>query len=321
MVEIGWKTHVLGEGRMFNSAKEAIETYRSEGGFTDQFLPAFVIAENGKAVGTIEDNDAVVLFNFRGDRALELSRAFEEEKFTKFDRVRRPKVFYAGMLQYDGDLRIPTNFLVTPPKIKHTLSEYLVANKIRQYAVSETQKYGHVTYFWNGNRTEKFDDALETFVEIKSDVLPFEQRPWMQCAQITDTLIDALNSGNYDFLRCNYPNGDMVGHTGNYEATIIGVESVDLQLKRVYDAVQAANGILIVTADHGNADEMYEKSKDPKATPKAKTSHTLNKVPLIITGADVTLKEGDFGLANIAATVTELLELEPDPIWLESVIK
>ncbi len=321
MVEIGWKTHVLGEGRMFNSAKEAIETYRSEGGFTDQFLPAFVIAENGKAVGTIEDNDAVVLFNFRGDRALELSRAFEEEKFTKFDRVRRPKVFYAGMLQYDGDLKIPTNFLVTPPKIKHTLSEYLVANKIRQYAVSETQKYGHVTYFWNGNRTEKFDDALETFVEIKSDVLPFEQRPWMQCAQITDTLIDALNSGNFDFLRCNYPNGDMVGHTGNYEATIIGVESVDLQLKRVYDAVQAANGILIVTADHGNADEMYEKSKDPKATPKAKTSHTLNKVPLIITGADVTLKEGDFGLANIAATVTELLELEPDPIWLESVIK
>jgi 2,3-bisphosphoglycerate-independent phosphoglycerate mutase len=321
MVEIGWKTHVLGEGRSFASAKEAIETYRAEGGFTDQFLPAFVIAENGKPVGTIEDHDGVVLFNFRGDRALEISRAFEEDKFTKFDRVRRPDVYYAGMLQYDGDLQIPTKYLVTPPHITHTLSEYLVARGVSQYAVSETQKYGHVTYFWNGNRTEKFDDELETFVEIKSDVLPFEQRPWMQCAQITDTLIAALNTGKYTFLRCNYPNGDMVGHTGNYEATIIGVESVDLQIKRLYDAVEAVNGIMIITADHGNADEMYEKSKDPTAPPKAKTSHTLNKVPLIITGADVELKEGKFGLANIAATVTDLLGFDPDPIWLESVIK
>jgi 2,3-bisphosphoglycerate-independent phosphoglycerate mutase len=321
MVEIGWKTHVLGEGRSFATAREAIETYRKEGGFTDQFLPAFVISEKGKPVGTIEDHDALVLFNFRGDRALEISRAFEEDKFTKFDRKRRPSVFYAGMLQYDGDLQIPTNYLVTPPHIKHTLSEYLVAHGVSQYAVSETQKYGHVTYFWNGNRTEKFNDDLETFVEIKSDVLPFEQRPWMQCAQITDTLILALQSGKYDFLRCNYPNGDMVGHTGNYEATIIGVESVDLQLKRVYDAVEAVGGILIITADHGNADEMYEKSKDPKAAPKAKTSHTLNKVPLIITGADIEMKEGSFGLANIASTVTELLGLTPDPIWLESVIK
>jgi 2,3-bisphosphoglycerate-independent phosphoglycerate mutase len=321
MVEIGWQTHVLGEGRSFATAREAIETYRKEGGFTDQFLPAFVISEKGKPVGTIEDHDALVLFNFRGDRALEISRAFEEDKFTKFDRKRRPSVFYAGMLQYDGDLQIPTNYLVTPPHIKHTLSEYLVAHGVSQYAVSETQKYGHVTYFWNGNRTEKFDDELETFVEIKSDVLPFEQRPWMQCAQITDTLIQALQSGKYDFLRCNYPNGDMVGHTGNYEATIIGVESVDLQLKRVYDAVEAVGGILIITADHGNADEMYEKSKDPKAAPKAKTSHTLNKVPLIITGADIEMKEGNFGLANIASTVTELLGLTPDPIWLESVIK
>jgi 2,3-bisphosphoglycerate-independent phosphoglycerate mutase len=321
MVEIGWKTHVLGEGRSFATAREAIETYRKEGAFTDQFLPAFVISEKGKPVGTIEDHDALVLFNFRGDRALEISRAFEEDKFTKFDRKRRPSVFYAGMLQYDGDLQIPTNYLVTPPHIKHTLSEYLVAHGVSQYAVSETQKYGHVTYFWNGNRTEKFNDDLETFVEIKSDVLPFEQRPWMQCAQITDTLILALQSGKYDFLRCNYPNGDMVGHTGNYEATIIGVESVDLQLKRVYDAVEAVGGILIITADHGNADEMYEKSKDPKAAPKAKTSHTLNKVPLIITGADIEMKEGSFGLANIASTVTELLGLTPDSIWLESVIK
>ena len=321
MVELGWKTHILGEGRSFASAKEAIETYRNEGGFTDQFLPAFVVAKNGKPVGTIEDHDGVVLFNFRGDRALEISKALEEDNFTKFDRKRRPDVYYAGMLQYDGDLQIPTKYLVTPPHIKHTLSEYLVAAGVSQYAISETQKYGHVTYFWNGNRTEKFDDSLETFVEIKSDVLPFEQRPWMQCGQITDTLIDAINSGKYRFLRCNYPNGDMVGHTGNYQATIIGVESVDLQLKRLYDAVEAVNGIMIITADHGNADEMYEKSKDHSVAPKAKTAHTLNKVPLIITGANIAMKEGSFGLANVASSVTELLGLTPDPIWLESVIK
>jgi 2,3-bisphosphoglycerate-independent phosphoglycerate mutase len=225
------------------------------------------------------------------------------------------------MLQYDGDLQIPAKFLVAPPKIKNTLSERLVAKKVNQYAISETQKYGHVTYFWNGNRTEKFDDELETFVEIKSDVLPFEQRPWMQSAQITDTLIDAVKSGKYDFLRCNYPNGDMVGHTGNYEATIIGVESVDLQLKRLYDVVEAVGGVLLITADHGNADEMYEKSKDPNAAPKPKTAHTLNRVPVIITDKSVEIKEGDFGLSNIAATVSKLLGVEQDPIWMEAIIK
>lgn len=320
IVELGWNTHVKGEGRSFGSASEAIETYRAETNVTDQFLPAFVIAENGNPVGKIEDHDSVILFNFRGDRALQISNAFEQENFTKFNRGPKPDVMYAGMLQYDGDLKIPTLFLVTPPHITHTLSEYLVAKGVSQFAISETQKFGHVTYFWNGNRSEKFDAKLETFEEIKSDLVPFEQRPWMQAAQITDRLVEAIQSGEYQFLRCNYPNGDMVGHTGNYQATIIGVESVDLELKRIREAVESVGGILIVTADHGNADEMYEKSKDTSAKPKAKTSHTLNKVPLIILGADVTMKEGDFGLANVASTVAELLGFTPDPIWLESVI-
>jgi len=225
------------------------------------------------------------------------------------------------MLQYDGDLQIPTNYLVTPPRIKNTLSERLVAEGIKQYAISETQKFGHVTYFWNGNRTEKFSDELETYVEIKSDLVPFEQRPWMKAAEITDTLIAAIESKEYGFLRCNFPNGDMVGHTGNYLATIIGVETVDLQLKRIMDAVEKVNGILVVTADHGNADEMFEKSKDPNATPKPKTAHTLNPVPFFIVGKDVEYKEGHFGLANIASTLAELLEVEKDPSWLESLIK
>lgn len=321
MVEEGWHTHVLGEGRQFASAKEAIETYRAETGVVDQDLPAFVIAKDGKPVGTIEDGDSVILFNFRGDRAQEISLAFDgDESFDKFDRVRVPDVMYAGMLQYDADLNIPHHFLTYPPKIKYTLSEHLVKHGIRMYAISETQKYGHVTYFWNGNRSEKFDENLETYEEIKSDVVPFEQRPWMKAAEITDKLVEAIKSGKYDFLRTNYPNGDMVGHTGNYEATIIGVESVDLQLARVKEAVDAVNGIMIVTADHGNADEMYEKPKKEGAPIKAKTSHTLSKVPFIVYGADVTMKEGDFGLSNVAAVVTDLLDLPADEHWNESII-
>ena len=321
MVELGWNTHVLGEGRQFSSAQSAIETYRSETQVTDQFLPAFVIAENKQAIGKILENDAVVFFNFRGDRALEISRTFEDTDFTKFNRGPLPKIYYAGMLQYDGDLQIPKKYLVTPPHITHTLSELLVKHKVNQYAISETQKFGHVTYFWNGNRTEKFDNDLETYVEVKSDVLPFEQRPWMKAAEITDLLTKAILSKQFGFLRCNFPNGDMVGHTGNYQATIVGVETVDLMLHRIIEAVNQVNGILIITADHGNADEMYEKSKDPNALPKPKTSHTLNKVPFLIVGKDLKFKEGDFGLANIASTVTDLLEIKKDPIWLESMIQ
>ena len=323
MVEQGWHVHVLGEGREFTSAKEAIETYRAESGVVDQDLPGFVIAKDGTPVGTIEDGDSVILFNFRGDRAQEISLAFDgDESFDKFDRVRMPKVMFAGMLQYDADLNIPHNFLTYPPKIKYTLTEELCKHGIREYAISETQKFGHVTYFWNGNRSEKLDEKLEDYVEIKSDVIPFEQRPWMKSAEITDVLCAAIESGNYDFLRTNYPNGDMVGHTGNFEATVIGVESVDLQLARVKKAVDAVNGILIVTADHGNADEMYEKKKKEDAPVKAKTSHTLNKVPFIIYGADVELKQDEqLGLSNVAATVADLLEVAPNEHWNESIIK
>ena len=320
MVEKGWHIHVLGEGRQFASTKEAIETYRDELHCSDQDLPGFVIAENGQPVGTIEDGDSVILFNFRGDRAIEISKAFEMANFDAFDRVRFPKVVYAGMLQYDGDLHIPEKFLVTPPHITNTLSEYLVKKGIRSYAISETQKFGHVTYFWNGNRSEKFDEKLETWVEIPSDVVPFEQRPWMKGAEISDELIKAIESGDYDFYRVNYPNGDMVGHTGNYEATIIGMETVDLCLKRLMDACDKAGAIMIVTADHGNADEMEEKKKNPEDKAKPKTSHTLNPVPFIIRGADVELKDGEFGLSNVAATAVELMGLEVPEGWNESML-
>lgn len=321
MVRLGWDTHVLGKGRQFASTSEAISTYRAElPGVIDQDLPPFVIAENNLPVGTINDGDSVVLFNFRGDRAIEISMAFDYESFDKFDRGARPKVVFCGMLQYDGDLKLPKNFLVTPPDIKNTLSEHLVKHGIKQYAVSETQKYGHVTYFWNGNRSEKFDKELEVFEEVPSDRVSFDERPWMKAAEVTDKLIDALKSGKYDFVRVNYPNGDMVGHTGSFNATKIAVEALDLCLARVVKTVDETDAILVVTADHGNADEMFEKTKGGAA--KAKTSHTLNPVPFIIYDKEQRheFKSGSFGLANIAATITTLLGIDHPDIWEESII-
>ncbi len=334
MVELGWKTHVLGEGRQFASAAEAVKTYRNELHVIDQDLPPFVIAENGKPVGTIEDGDSVIFYNFRGDRSIEISKAFDSEVFDKFDRVRYPKVVYAGMLEYDGDLHIPKRYLVNPPEITNTMGEYLASSKIPQFAISETQKYGHVTYFWNGNRSGKFSEEYETYVEIPSDVVPFEQRPWMKCAEITDRLIEALESGKYRYLRVNFPNGDMVGHTGNLEATICSMEALDLQLARIIAVVDKLNGVALITADHGNADEMAEldkKTKQPKVGKdgkyKPKTSHTLNRVPCIIYDNHYSDKytvkadEGKFGLSNVAATMVNLMGYKAPSMWDESLIE
>ncbi|MGI6561789.1 MAG: 2,3-bisphosphoglycerate-independent phosphoglycerate mutase [Clostridia bacterium] len=331
MVEKGWKTHVLGEGRYFESAKAAIETYREEYNVIDQDLPPFVIVKDGKPVGTIQDNDSVVFFNFRGDRAIEISRAFEEADFHMFDRVRYPKVVYAGMLQYDGDLKIPSRYLVSPPQIEETMGEFLALEGITQLAISETQKFGHVTYFWNGNRSGKFDEKTETYIEIPSDIIPFEQRPWMQSALITDRLIDELKSGKYRFARVNFPNGDMVGHTGIMQAARIGVEAVDLAIGRILKVVDQLGGMAIITADHGNADEMFETDKDGKikknkdGSYKAKTSHTLNKVPCIFydnrNDNKYTVIPGEYGLSNLAATVVNLLGFEKYEKWDESMIQ
>lgn len=321
MVKNGWDTHVLGKGRQFENATIAIETARKENdGIIDQDLPAFVIAENGEPVGKILDGDSVVLFNFRGDRAIELSMAFDDESFDKFDREFVPSVVYAGMLQYDGDLNLPKKYLVSPPEITNTLSEVLVKAGVNQYAVSETQKYGHVTYFWNGNRSEKFSEELETWTEIPSDRVSFDERPWMKSAEVTDDLIDAIKSGKYGFLRCNYPNGDMVGHTGNMDATIVGVESVDLGLSRLLKVVDECNCTLLVTADHGNADEMIEKNK--KGELQTRTAHSLNRVPFIIYDKDTTyeIKDGNYGLANVAPTVLKILGIEAPDCWEDSMV-
>ena len=331
MVKKGWETHVLGEGRQFASAHEAIETLRNETGAIDQDLPPFVIAEDGKPVGTINDGDSVILYNFRGDRAIELSRAFDEPDFKEFDRKRWPKVEYAGMMEYDGDLHIPHQYLVSPPAIDRVMAEYLCATGVKQFSISETQKFGHVTYFFNGNRSGMFDSKLEEYVEIPSDKVPFEQRPWMKCAEITDRVIAEIESGKWDFIKLNYPNGDMVGHTGVFEAVVCSMEGMDLQIGRLKEAIDKAGGVMVITADHGNADDMYEHAKNgdvkcyDDGEPKAKTSHSLNPVPCIIYDPEYKgeyskdLNEG-LGISSIPATCMELMGYVPPADYDKSII-
>lgn len=310
MVKRGYDCHVHGVGRVFHSAESAVQTlYTEDEDTNDQTMEPFVITENSAPVGTITDGDAVVLFNFRGDRAIEIARAFDEDNFDKFDRGRRPDVFFAGMLEYDGDLKVPKNFLVVPPVIERTVSEYLCAEGVRSFAISETQKYGHVTYFWNGNRSGHIDESLETYIEIPSDNVPFDKAPAMKAVEITDKTIELLQSGDYRFGRLNFANGDMVGHTGNLEATVAAMEAVDQCLGRLVEAVEQAGGILVFTADHGNAEDMFrEKDGEQVMT----TSHTLNPVPFVIHdpaySEEYTMAEvQEPGLTNVAATLLNLL--------------
>ncbi len=324
VVKRGYDAHVHGIGRPFRSADEAVQTlYEENPDLGDQYLDSFVIVdEDGQPVGKIQNGDAVVFFNFRGDRAIEISQAFEEADFDKFDRGDVPEVLYAGMLQYDGDLNIPKHYLVAPPVIDRTLSEYLCAEGITTFAISETQKYGHVTYFWNGNRSGYIDAKLETFVEIPSDRIEFDKAPQMKAYEITDKTIELLHS-DCRFGRLNFANGDMVGHTGVMEAAVVAVETVDECLGRLLEEIKKLDGIAIVTADHGNADVMFTE-KNGQRIPK--TAHTLNPVPCVIYDpgyqSEYTLASVEQpGLANIAATVLNLLGYQAPQDYKPSLIE
>ncbi len=331
MIERGWIAHVRGEARKFSSMKEAVETFRQEKpGILDQDLPSFTIERDGAAVGPIVDGDSVVLFNFRGDRALELTKAFEADELTEFNRGPKPNVLYAGMMEYDGDLGVPKRYLVSPPSIDRTMSEYLSKEGIKQFAISETQKFGHVTYFFNGNNSGKFPG--ETWKEIPSDNCPFENAPRMKADEVTDEVVKAIESGEYKFIRLNYPNGDMVGHTGVVEAVKLAVEAVDDGIGRIMKALEKAGGIMVCSADHGNSDDMCELDKktgelklDDEGKCLPKTAHSLNPVPAIvydpsgISKARKAAVEGA-GIANLAATCISLLGYVPPADYTSSLV-
>ena len=335
IVERGWQAHVLGTARGFPSALEAITTFRSEQpGISDQRLGAFTVCDDaGEPVGAIQDGDAVLVFNFRGDRAIEISQALTAgPEFEHFDRVRVPQIYFCGMMLYDGDLNIPEHYLVSPETVSDSVSEYFAAAGLPQFVCAETQKFGHVTYFWNGNRSGKFDAETETYLQIPSDLVPFEERPWMKSAETADAIIAAIQGGSYRFIRANFAGGDMVGHTGSFEASVIAVESLDLALARIIPAVRAARGCIVVTADHGNVDEMAERDKagelllNDQGQPKWRTSHSLNPVPLVIRdyagrGASLRGDLNDAGLANVAATLVELLGFDAPPDYEPSLLE
>ena len=233
-------------------------------------------------------------------------------------------IFYAGIMEYDGDAHIPRHFLVQPPAIDRVVSEYLCAEKVKTFAVSETQKFGHVTYFWNGNRSGYIDASLEKYVEIPSDRTEFDRAPQMKAKEITDEVIDLLKCGEYRFGRLNFPNGDMVGHTGRTQAAIIAVETVDQCVGQLLGVIEEIEGVAVITADHGNADEMF--TIDKKGAKSVKTAHSLNPVPFIIYDplyqkeyrmAD--LKEK--GLSNVAATLLNLLGYEKPEEYAPSLIE
>ncbi|MHA1870124.1 MAG: 2,3-bisphosphoglycerate-independent phosphoglycerate mutase [Promethearchaeota archaeon] len=334
VVKRGWYAHVRGyiepeelkngyKG-YYKSAEEAILAARKA--FpekNDQTLPPFVIVDNeGHPVGPIKDGDVVINFNFRGDRAIQISKAFEQKDFDKFDRVVYPDVEYLGLLEYDTEEHIPKKFLVPPPHIKNVLTDFLCYQKISQYAIAETHKFGHVTYFWNGNRTGYICPELEEYEEIHSDpteMIP--KHPEMKADEVCDRLISKLKTGKFKFLRVNFANGDMVGHTGILEASIKAVKKVDECVGKLIKVVDDLDGITVVTADHGNVDEMLNKDGSPK------TSHTLNPVGFWILDKnwkkeyeiDDTLK--DPGLTNIASTIINLLGFKAPEIYRRSLIK
>jgi 2,3-bisphosphoglycerate-independent phosphoglycerate mutase len=333
VVKRGWDAHVRGvideedlrngyRGH-FRSAEEAIaEARRCFPDRNDQTLPPFVIVdEAGKPVGSIGDGDVVINFNFRGDRAIQISKAFEQSDFTAFDRVRYPRVEYTGLLEYDTEAHVPRQYLVPPPDIEDTIADFLCAQKVSQYAIAETHKFGHVTYFWNGNRTGYVCPENELYEEVRSE--PSEMipaHPDMRAREVTEKVLEALRSGKYKFLRVNFANGDMVGHTGLLEATVQAVRTVDGCVGRLVSAVAELQGITVITADHGNAESM----KDKNGTPK--TSHTTNPVGFWIVDPNcggkywINDRVRDPGLTNIAATLLNLLGYQQPEIYRESLI-
>ncbi len=330
MVKAGYETHVLGQlssdEAKVRSAQEAVQHfYDAHPDGTDQDIPAFVVVdENGVPVGAMQNGDSVVLTNFRGDRAMEISRALEQESFDEFERQFFPDLFFCSIIEYDGDLHIPQRFLVAPPVIERTMVEYLCGTDLRSFAVSETQKFGHVTYFWNGNRSGYLCEELEQYEEIKSDVIPFDQKPEMKAEEITAATLRQLKKEDVRFGRINFANGDMVGHTGNFEATKTAMQTVDKCVGELIDATTKLGGVVLVLADHGNAEEMLMGKGDAQT---AKTSHTLNPVPFAIIDSgyneEYVLQKDipEPSLVNVASTVFNLLGYASPAEYAPSLIR
>mgnify|MGYP002602606444 CR=1 FL=1 len=302
-VEKSYKALVAGEGNTAESATAGIQASYDED-VTDEFVVPFVVTKDGAATATIKENDSVVFFNFRPDRARQLTRCFVDPDFSGFERKNGYfPVQFVCMAQYDAAM--PNVSVAYPPEDLHmTLGEYLSKCGKTQLRIAETQKYAHVTFFFNGGREQTFDG--EDRILVKSpDVPTFDLKPEMSAYEVTDKVVEAIDSDKYDVIILNYANCDMVGHTGVFDAAVAAVEAVDTCVGRMVDAIMKKGGIAFITADHGNADKMLEEDGTPF------TAHTTNPVPFIVVGKDCKLREGGV-LADIAPTMLEAMEL-PQP--------
>ncbi len=297
-VEKAYKALVFGEGVKESDPVQAIKnSYANE--VTDEFMLPTVVDENGK----ISENDSVVFFNFRPDRARQITRAFVDTEFTGFERAYFP-IHFVCMAQYDAAM--PNVSVAFPPEaLTMTLGEYLAKLGKTQLRIAETQKYAHVTFFFNGGEEKQFEGEDRTLIK-SPDVETFDMKPEMSAYEVTDAVVEAIESDKYDVIILNYANCDMVGHTGIFDAAVAAVEAVDTCVGRMVDAILAKGGAALITADHGNADKMYE----PDGS--AFTAHTTNPVPFIVVGAgDCKLREGGV-LADLSPTILKLLDL-PQP--------
>ena len=318
MLTKAFEVCVEGKAPVINDWRAYLEEfYQANPSLSDEQVPPAIIDPNN----LIKNGEAILLLNYRGDRAVETARMFDKGDYVTAEQFEQIKdCYFAGILQYDAEMNLPANYLCEPPVINNTLTSWLCEHGARQYTVTETVKFGHMTYFFNGNKSAPIDPALETWLEIPSDKLNnlYDKAPKMQAEPITDKLIAAIQSGDYDFLKCNLPNPDMVGHTGNFDAAVIACQTVDNCVGRLYDVCREQGVNLIITADHGNAEEMQDESG------KTKTSHTNNLVPLIVCPfgtPDVTLQDGEFGLTNLAATVCTLMGIPSNPAFNPSVVQ
>ena len=311
-VEKAYNAMVLGEGNYDTSAVSAVKkSYNDD--VTDEFVvPTVITDENGAPYGRISENDSVIFFNFRPDRAREITRTIVDEAFDGFSR-NFFKTYFVCMTQYDASMP-NVNVAFKPQTLENTFGEYISRKGLRQLRIAETEKYAHVTFFFNGGVEKEYDGEDRALINSPK-VATYDLKPEMSAVEVTDEVVKRIESGEYDVIVLNFANCDMVGHTGVFDAAVKAVETVDECLGRTIDAIEKMGGVALVTADHGNADQMVDYE-----TKGAFTAHTTNVVPLILIGENKNLKPGR--LADLAPTMLDLMGLEkPEEMTGESLIQ
>lgn len=300
-IKLAYDALTLGAGNTAGSALESINKSYADN-ITDEFVIPSVIMSKGKPIATVEDKDSIIFFNFRPDRARELTRAFVDVDFEGFERLKKVDTYYVCMTQYDKTID-NVEIAYKPQLYTNTLGEYISSLGMKQLRIAETEKYAHVTFFFNGG-VEKPNEGEDRVLIPSPKVATYDLKPEMSAIEVKDEVIKRIKSNEYDFIVLNFANPDMVGHTGDVDATVKAVETVDYCLGEIVREIKNINGKVLITADHGNAEEMIEEETGSKLT-----AHTTNKVPCIIIGeGDIKLREGI--LADIAPTLLEMMGVD-----------